>query len=283
MRGPLTSLAKFANRVSGGRLSDSRLVRRTYRRTLNLKRVYDVGEFRMALDLTDRAQARILFDSDPFDALYLRDLVDDETVFWDVGANVGYTALTAASAGARGVVAFEADPDTYARLVHNCELNGFGDVVTVQVAVAAAPGQAEFHRSTDVSSGINSLASDDRLGETVTVPTDTVDALAAEYDRPDLVKVDVEGAEQKVLEGAGETLETVGPDWLIEVHSSVTGDRRDRLAQHGGSAEAIHDLLTDHGYTVYGVSRTDGGPVYDELSSVSETPLHWYATQSDVV
>ena len=124
---------------------------------------------------------------------------------------------------------------------------------------------------------MNSLASSPKLkGEEVTVPVLTLDELAEKYVHPDFVKIDVEGGEQQVLEGMSGVLQN-SPEIMLEVHGSDDNEVRDRLADHDGDVEKIHDLLTQHGYQIYSIG-TDGTltEITDEDSF--DMPSHWYAT-----
>lgn len=142
----------------------------------------------------------------------LRDLPPPTTVV-DVGANVGLvtTALLRRFPGAT-VHAFEPTPETAAVL--RTRLGGDPRVVINEVALAATAGTASFRVDQHThGGGSNSLlahtenfatrASTDRY-RSVEVATTTLDAYVAErgIERVDLVKLDVEGAELQVLEGA---------------------------------------------------------------------------------
>lgn len=143
--------------------------------------------------------------------------------FYDIGANVGFVTLLAARlVGPTGrVVAFEPVPENVAAIRHNLALNGIDWAEVRQTAVADKPGSAKLILS-DVSA-FSRLA-------TVNVPTGargqievqvtTVDEFMAsgQAPPPDLVKIDVEGAELEVIEGMRETLARHHPAVLTEVH-----------------------------------------------------------------
>ena len=67
-----------------------------------------------------------------------------------------------------------------------------------------------------------------------------MDDLAGKFGASDVVKIDVERYESKVLEGATDTL-AVKPDWYVEVHPGLG------LEDNGGSTEQIVQLFRDGG------------------------------------
>jgi FkbM family methyltransferase len=143
------------------------------------------------------------------------------SVFVDVGANHGYfTVLAAALVGSTGrVVAFEPNPAVFEQLRTHVRLNDFGArVATVQAALGDVPqDDASLFVSTDPhNSGLSSLVATPthiRSGSlshdrTVSVRVDTFDRWfqSSALPRIDLVKIDVEGAEDGVAAGMADTL-----------------------------------------------------------------------------
>lgn len=170
-------------------------------------------------------------------ALYgaLPTIVPAGAACWDVGAHIGYHALGFAARDPRAsVVAVEPNPANLARLRANLGRNRdlAARIEVLSIAVAERAGELAFASSDNVDDGSSScgfLAGSDppldgaryeAFPRTV-VPVRTLDDLAADQDRvrPALVKVDVEGAEVMVLEGAAGLLAARQTAWLIEVHT----------------------------------------------------------------
>jgi FkbM family methyltransferase len=144
----------------------------------------------------------------------------------DVGANIGlYSVLAAQRVGTSGIVyAFEPVSENIALLRQNLELNGVADRVAVQeVAVGEADGELEIFLS-DRQIGTHSAAKASAekasagKGASVKVPMRSVDAFVASsgISRIDVVKVDVEGYDGQVLQGALQTLRRHKPVLFIE-------------------------------------------------------------------
>lgn len=122
-------------------------------------------------------------------------LVGPNSVFYDVGANVGFYSLLAAKLRAK-VVACEPDPANVALLKRHSELNR-ASIAIEQVAICEREGFDYFQ-----SAGPEGV-----LGRgPLQVRTIRLDSLLARYPVPTIIKIDVEGAEWRVLEGASEIL-----------------------------------------------------------------------------
>lgn len=156
----------------------------------------------------------------------------------DVGANIGLSAIEfARTAGAGGkVIAFEPHPDTAARLRGNLDRNGIGNVEIVQSAVGAAPGTVTFNESADATLSSATLVPRN-LVRSFDVALTTVDLTWAAAGKPQVsaLKIDVEGGELAVLQGATELLARDHPVILLEAWGA------DQL-------DPIHALLTATGY-----------------------------------
>lgn len=162
----------------------------------------------------------------------------------DVGANVGaYTLMFAAWVGEGGrVFAFEPAPEALAGLRRHVALNGFGSrVEIVEAAIASSTGRAPF--AVHPSGGASSL-SVQALAEApvLSVQTDTLDHFcAARGVKPDVIKIDVEGAELDVLIGGRQTLARPGIEVFVELHPAV-------WAVSGVTRAAIERELHDQGF-----------------------------------
>lgn len=165
----------------------------------------------------------------------------------DVGAHLGeYTLLCAGAVGSEGRVhAFEPDADLIDFLGRSVVLNRFSNVTLNQMAVADRPGDREFEiRSKLAFSSLRPERGDmsphrHGLVRSVKVPTTTLDAYCSLHSgHIHLVKVDVEGAELQVFQGA-ERLMTRDPSraplWVFEVSEETCsrfGYRPEVLVEH---------------------------------------------------
>jgi FkbM family methyltransferase len=159
-------------------------------------------------------------------------------VFFDVGANVGYYSLLASRlVGATGrVIALEPSVRNVALLHRHVTMNGASNIRVVPAACADRFSIATFSAGENFATG--HISESDAAG--AIVPTVTVDALTQASAAPNVIKIDVEGAEVEVLRGASETLARSAPVIYLSVHSS---DLRSRclalLTEFGYAASAL--------------------------------------------
>jgi FkbM family methyltransferase len=184
---------------------------------------------------TAQARELVLYDYTPREG---------DTVF-DIGAGIGAeTLLFSRLVGDSGqVVAMEAHPRTFRRLLDLCQANRLENVTPLQIAVSDADGtvvisdRGDHLRNTVVEAG-----------EGIEVKARRIDTVAKELSvtRIDLLKMNIEGAERQAIRGVGPLL--AGTRHLcISCH--------DFLADDNGSEELrtkrfVRDFLLEHGFQV---------------------------------
>lgn len=183
---------------------------------------------------------------------------------WDVGANLGLFSFAAAvAAGPQGrVLAIEPDTDLV-RLLRRSAARAAAHAPVDVLPAAACDEQsvARFHiarrnRSTSYLAGFGSSMTGG-VRSTRLVPTITLDALAARFPAPDVIKIDVEGAEIAVLTGGALVLSRL-PALICEVSSR--------------NAEETAKILTGHGYSLY-----DGDQDPADRAAVNTAPFNTLA------
>jgi FkbM family methyltransferase len=142
-------------------------------------------------------------------------------VFYDLGANAGFFSLVAATlVGPVGrCFAFEPDPLNFAGMVEQFSLNGLERrCQAFRLAVGSEEGRARLFFETP-GGAMGHLGAAAHEGEaSVDVDVTTLDRLVGKHPPPHFIKMDVEGSEVQVLDGATGLLREVRPTWLIELH-----------------------------------------------------------------
>jgi FkbM family methyltransferase len=187
--------------------------------------------------------ARALRVYEPQKVDVLRSVLRPGNVFVDVGGNKGDFALLAARlmGGAGRVLCFEPEPDNVHWIERSAKRNQFA-IEVVPVALADKPGTATLHLGE--KSGWHSLLATDGVAITgeLEIVTERLDDALAErgIDQVDVIKIDVEGAENAVLDGATRALSGSHPmTVLLDIHPG-----------RGIDPVAICTRLRDWGFTI---------------------------------
>lgn len=194
--------------------------------------------------------------------LAIRPFVADDAVCLDVGANIGLYSLALSALAPRGrVFAFEPSPGSFEYLERNVEANGLANVESFQLALGdQADATVHFHDIPFFTAGSFTVDDDSFLTSEVLgssyfeAPATTLDSFVAEHgiERVDLVKIDVEGAELSVLDGAKETLSALRPKVVLEFNSFGF------TLHHGILPQAALARIRAAFPYVYVMSRADG-------------------------
>jgi FkbM family methyltransferase len=147
------------------------------------------------------------------------------TVF-DVGANVGFTAMLAARQVLPGgrVICFEPLLQNAEQIHHNSRLNAFSGIDVRVEALGRQDGEAEFILSHSPTWGrLAEAGPAPQASGTIRVKVRSLDSIRAGEGiaLPDLIKMDVEAAEADVLAGAAHLLAEARPVLVIELHHTA--------------------------------------------------------------
>ena len=172
--------------------------------------------------------------------------VTPASVVYDIGANVGiYTLLASTRAGASGMVyAFEPLARNLNYLRRHVALNQLQNCMVIEAAMGKSEGLGRFS-ATDWAASMARL--DPEKGEIV-VPVTTLDSCIfgeRQLRPPKVLKIDVEGAEVDVLQGASRILEEFHPAIFLEVHGTqLHADCSTLLTAKGYRLEEAHGQIT---------------------------------------
>ncbi|MFF4156653.1 FkbM family methyltransferase [Streptomyces sp. NPDC001678] len=208
---------------------------------------------RFAVDTRDLIQRYVYMFGvwEPHMTCWLRRRLQPGDTFVDAGANIGYFALLAASlVGDQGrVVAIEASPAFHRALLRQAQLNGFTAVRAVNTAISDRREELTFTLASARNLGANSVVPYDGP----TASTFAIEArplpevlLPSEISSARVIKVDVEGAEGKVVRGMEPMLDRLRDD--VEITVEVTPER---MAKLGDSSDELLATMARHGFHAY--------------------------------
>jgi len=152
-------------------------------------------------------------------------IIDKGNMVWDVGANVGFYTLLAAKMASR-VIAIEPLPENLSYLKKHIRLNGISNVEVIAAAAGSSCGRQSFCCGGNRSTGY--------LGSgNCEVDVITLDSMLERVGVPDVIKIDVEGAEYSVLQNSVRCL-AAHPVIFLATHSATLTEQCSRLLTSTG-------------------------------------------------
>jgi FkbM family methyltransferase len=180
----------------------------------------------------------------PLQQAIVRELRNGD-VFYDIGANAGFFSLVGTHCvGGKGrVFSFEPLPSNADAVEEIFAINDLTNCHLIRAAVTDHGGQVSFSTSDDSSTAHITSVSTRMKKETFSVPALTLDDFIQKFPSPNLMKIDVEGAELLVLKGAEKLLKSsTPPKLIIEVHETVNNTE-------------LVDFILNMGYSLFTLKR----------------------------
>lgn len=221
--------------------------------------IKNVDGINYELDLTEVIDSAIYFNQtrEPHTTNALKRLCKHGMIVFDIGANIGsHTLPLAKSVGGQGkVYAIEPVPWAIDKLRKNLALNHFNNVQIFPIALSDYVDEnAEFSlRASFKTTSVKPVNEDGSLNENwwnacekISVRVDTLDNLVEKERIPriDVIKLDVDGFEAKVLRGARVIIKKFSPSIVMEIAPDWLNDR-------GDSVEEIIEMLSKLGYKFF--------------------------------
>lgn len=181
---------------------------------------------------------------EPIDKLIRLCKVDDCVI--DIGSNIGFVVMNMAlQIGPKGkAYGFEPNPITFEKMMGNLRLNNFSNITVTQAALGNMEGVVEPVTVVENNLGRSTVKVVPNSQHNFTSPIFTLDSFCERIglSHLNIVKIDVEGYEQKVLLGGIKTIEKFRPILFIEISY-------ENLQQQDSSPTEIFTLLNQFGYS----------------------------------
>ncbi len=190
---------------------------------------------------------------------FLQKNITAHDVFFDVGAYIGITSILAAQRATQGFIhSFEASQSNYDLAQRNIQANNLQNVRLNRNAIWHSNTTLDlFSRSGGHRGTFSVFKEEDWLPESTQVEAITIDHYvfeeAADIQKIDWLKIDIEGAELEALAGAQRTLETYRPKVIIEVAAA-------HLERAGHTPQSIFDFWERMGYHIFEITE-DGAAI----------------------
>lgn len=214
------------------------------------------------LDISDLVDWHVYFGIREIAQERLFDLCRPGDLIFDIGVNIGSVSLRFAKkleslGGGGSIVGFEPDRINYEKCVKNISINKFSNIEIHNIGLGENNENLYLDVPSPSNRGMNRISvikDRNHLSSLITVVA--LDSFLLESllsARVNLIKIDVEGYEMKVLKGALNVLKLSKPIIFIECDDN-------NLREQGNSASELVSYLKDFGYTM---SRADNGEIVD--------------------
>lgn len=210
-----------------------------------------------SLDISNYVEHAIYFGyTDPADEELFR-LAEGKHTIIDVGANVGSVVLNLARvAPDANIFGFEPDTSNFLRAQRNLQLNGSRNITLLRKGLGETASTHRLYNVNTNNPGMNRILPEAALplGDSLSfddIEVIRLDDFVAENGLKsiELIKIDVEGFEQRVLEGARKSLKEFSPSLFIELDDEY-------LKEQTASAASVVGFLEEFGYEI---RKADGG------------------------
>jgi FkbM family methyltransferase len=170
-------------------------------------------------------------------------LAQKSKLFLDIGANTGlFTLVTLAANPQAKVMSFEPVPHVYKRLLSHIEMNGWLDRCDVKnLAVSNTVGETKLHipfEDVPLSASLNPQGFRGYEGYLIDIDVTTIDTICSQNEPIDLIKIDAEGFDDKVLLGMYRILSNSAPTIIVECN-------------YDGPFLAVETILSQFGYRFF--------------------------------
>jgi len=204
---------------------------------LSQEKIIEVNNYKMKTishDTGISSELLIYGNHEPLTTGIILDELSEGMVCIDIGSNIGYYALLeGAKIGKNGTVwAIEPSPENFSTLVYNTKLQQNHNIHTFNFAIGDKNSEIEFligkkSNWSKVKDGNDLIKSEDKI---IKVPVKTLDSFVKdnEIEKIDLLRMDVEGYENNIIDGATEVLIKFKPKIMIEIHKMIMGKKGTR-------------------------------------------------------
>lgn len=225
----------------------AKLVPNNYQYSKESIREFEYKGVRLKLDIHDYVAHYLYFGFKDISHEKLMSLLKKDDVVVDIGTNYGTTILQFAKIiGKNGVAyGFEPDPVNFSISMENLKLNTFRNIQIENVGLGNSEKMASLVVDTESNRGGNRISSNSEGKESHLIRVVRFDDWATNknFTKINLIKIDVEGYELEVLNGAVQTLKKFKPILFIELDDK-------NLRQQNSSARAVIKFLLDLNYEI---------------------------------
>jgi FkbM family methyltransferase len=187
---------------------------------------------------------------EPVISKMIMDSIKNSKIFVDVGTYLGYYTCLIGKIFPKSIVyGFEIDENVFDLLNENIKLNNLSNVKPYNLAISDKDGLVKFSVADSLDSSLTFTTDIEKNQEYISVKSVSLDNFfKKQKNKPDVIKIDVEGAEMLVLKGMKELLEKRDLILFLEIHGN-------KLDKFNTTSKEIISFIIDKGYKVYEIEN----------------------------
>lgn len=197
------------------------------------------------LDISNVVEHLVYFRITPENFKPVEEVIQNAKVIFDIGANIGGTALLFASMNSHArIYSFEPQPETYEKAKRNIGLNSFTNIHLFNIGMGEKNESKKLYQVIENNPAMNRIMPGEQNYPYTLIQIQTLDEFCTtqRISQIDFLKIDVEGYEYFVLKGGARVIAGSHPVIYLELYDVG-------LKKHGYSATALVLLLFEMGYT----------------------------------
>lgn len=200
------------------------------------------------LDMSQHLDHSIFFGLEEESKNYIFKTVKSNFNCLDIGANIGEVSLNLAKICAQGkVYSFEPTKNTFEKLNKNIQLNSFNNITAFNFGIGRNEAEFPIYQFQEGNDGANRIimnAESNQNNILEIIKIKSLDQISHEFPKIDLIKIDVEGFENEVIEGALNYIDQHRPILIIELIDK-------NLKVNGSSAIELVNKLRKLNYQIF--------------------------------
>ena len=218
-----------------------------YQYSKNTIRTVTRNGIKYILDISDMVEWYIYFGFKEPSRQSLYKLIHKGYTFFDIGTNIGEVSLNAAKRVMDGqVYSFEPDKENFKKLQQNLKLNNYKNIHPINKGLGDKSDILQIEVFDQKNKGMNRIVNNPNNSDsTFSIEIITLDQFIEEnkVNKIDLIKIDVEGYEMRVLLGAKKSIADFKPTFFIEIDDN-------NLKRQNNSARELIQFLENRNYNI---------------------------------
>ena len=207
-----------------------------------------------------------VFDKEVLDCILQN--TNSNSVFLDIGANIGYMSFCV-SPFVKKVYSFEPNPNLEKQFYKTVELNSFNNVTRFPFGCSTIESTEKLYLNKS-NIGASSILSHHKNEQFLEIKLKPLDSFSEQFEKIDIIKIDVEGYEKFVIDGAEKIIDKYKPKMIIEF-SPMYYERIET-----GATQKFYAKMVKYGYKIQNLTTQKSVKSIDDIDYKAIANLYFY-------